>query len=983
MPRAILLLLVVCTGTRSSHAAQRFIVENGQPRAEIVIAERPERTVRVAAQELQDYVQKISGAHLPIVTQPTGKAVKLFVGRSPGTEKLGITADGLKYGAYRLVSGDDWLVFLGDDTEFVPREPWPRNSTDNSSGKVQKQWEEMTGAPWGVPSVYYMWKDRDRLPATTGLPDAAPKPPKNALLEAWAYDERGSFNAVNALLRDLGVRWLLPGPLGEFVPSMATIPLPKIDRTVHPDFELRQFSLHGPTETKMWMMRLGTRYGYGMVLEHGMTKMTRRQEIFDAHPDWFAMYGGRRPFDPHETNNHLCFSNEELFQETVRYARKVFDVYDFECVSVMPADAYTAICQCPLCAGKDQPELGARGHLSNHVWDFVNRVAKEVGKTHPHKLIACSAYGSYHLPPTNIDKLEPNVQVEIVGGRRPKSGVTQQGELRALRESWLKKTDRPILIYENYPLTGRGWYQPTFMARTIGQSINETKGVSRGEDIHLNTLDASSKNFGFDSFGVYFTARMYWGGKQQDPGALLEEYCRLMYGPAGEAMREFFDYCEVNWPDMEQDKTKVDAALALFEAAKAKLDTSSLEARRLALIDAFLNGLRHKSTQLAQKRGAVPKLRLTGDAAGIVVDGKLDEPFWQDWRSSAVGRLREVQTGAIPTFDTSVKVGWEGSHLYFGVRCAEIPGQQPNITATKNGDHAIFYGDAVEFLIETDSHSYYQIVVNPAGAIVDLDRGVDKGSWDTWESKADVATQVGDGFWTIEIRIPVTEDENDPLHLVVGRKPSTSLPWHVNICRQRIRDKGTELSAFSPTGASGFHHPLRFAYLHSGLSHTFEADPSVTTFMSAAQAASKLPKEQAIAAYVALAEGSQGKPTELQQSYALKQAAAAARALKDLDRAEQLAARIPIEAERNTAEMLNLLSQRKPQEVIARFGNADLEAWPFTTVGEAYLARGRAYAAVGEKQKAVADLQAALPWIGDPRLRSDAEQALKKAAEEL
>ena len=61
------------------------------------------------------------------------------------------------------------------------------------------------------------------------------------------------------------------------------------------------------------------------------------------------------------------------------------------------------------------------------------------------------------------------------------------------------------------------------------------------------------------------------------------------------------------------------------------------------------------------------------------------------------------------------------------------------------------YGDAVEFLIETNSHSYYQIAVNLAGALVDLDRGADKKSWDTWDSKAEVATQIGDGFWTIEI----------------------------------------------------------------------------------------------------------------------------------------------------------------------------------------------------------------------------------------
>ncbi|MBK8095368.1 MAG: hypothetical protein IPK32_26205 [Verrucomicrobiaceae bacterium] len=32
--------------------------------------------------------------------------------------------------------------------------------------------------------------------------------------------------------------------------------------------------------------------------------------------------------------------------------------------------------------GKDSPERIERGLLSDYVWEFVNRVAKEIGKTH-------------------------------------------------------------------------------------------------------------------------------------------------------------------------------------------------------------------------------------------------------------------------------------------------------------------------------------------------------------------------------------------------------------------------------------------------------------------------------------------------------------------------------------------------------------------------------------------------------------------------
>ena len=148
----------------------------------------------------------------------------------------------------------------------------------------------------------------------------------------------------------------------------------------------------------------------------------------------------------------------------------------------------------------------------------------------------------------------------------------------------------------------------------------------------------------------------------------------------------------------------------------------------------------------------------------------------------------------------------------------------------------------MEIELATETHSYYQIAVSPAGAIVDLDRGAPKGQWFGWDSQAEVATQIADDHWTVEIRIPVTQDENDPLHQVIGRKPTQSLPWHINICRQRIREDGAEFSAFSPTGIAGFHEPMKFAYFYSGRSHQFDADPNVTDFILAYSNATKLRK---------------------------------------------------------------------------------------------------------------------------------------------
>ena len=269
LPVCVFLLLTTPALLRGTDV---FLVEEGRPCAEIVIAESPQRSARLAAHDLQTYVKKISGAHLPIVTVPNEQAVQVFVGRSEHTDRLKITAEGLKNGAYRIVSGDKWLVLIGDDKDFTPIEPWAKNSTERGEhGKVQGEWDKITGALWGVP-MGSLYKHRITLPGEIGRPDAAVG--KIEPWQAWGGDERGSFNAVAGFLHRLGVRWYMPGELGEIVPTLASIPLPKIDETVRPDIAMRRFNFRfgvsKDLETALWAMRLGTRDPLDFQQAHGM-----------------------------------------------------------------------------------------------------------------------------------------------------------------------------------------------------------------------------------------------------------------------------------------------------------------------------------------------------------------------------------------------------------------------------------------------------------------------------------------------------------------------------------------------------------------------------------------------------------------------------------------------------------------------------------------------------------------------------------------
>ena len=140
--------------------------------------------------------------------------------------------------------------------------------------------------------------------------------------------------------------------------------------------------------------------------------------------------------------------------------------------------------------------------------------------------------------------------------------------------------------------------------------------------------------------------------------------------------------------------------------------------------------------------------------------------------------------------------------------------QNLRMSATKNEDANLFKDDAMELLLETGARAYYQIVINPAGYLIDVDR---QNRIDTrWTSGATAAAQRDATSWTLEVRVPVAGPNAatvDPLNGVAGEKPTEDAPWYFNVCRQRKRATGSEPSGFSPTGKPNFHVPLKFGKL--------------------------------------------------------------------------------------------------------------------------------------------------------------------------
>ncbi len=518
-----------------------------------------------------------------------------------------------------------------------------------------------------------------------------------------------------------------------------------------------------------------------------------------------------------------CLSSPGLFASNVKYVRALFELYNEPMVSVMMPDGMSCICQCELCKGKESLERGNDGFASDYVWDYVNRVAQEVYKTNPDKLISCGAYTCYTLPPTNIAQLSPNIVVALCQFRHREFNDYFDPKAKeknlSFRQEWLKKIPKghtPFFNY-NYYLYARpndAQFSPVYFPHAIAEDLRSLKGLSMGDFIEIFREDGKDvePGMGVTHLNMYVTAQFLWDA-DQDLDKLLGEYYMLFYGPAAAEMKAFIEYSEANWPNMVKNADKIDQVLALLGKAREKVEAESVYAKRIKLIADYIRPLKDLQKQLTKGRGSVPRAGgwCDRDAKDIKLDGKLDDVFWQGLESFA---LQEVVTGRRATCQTSFKVAWAGDSLYFGIECKGSSRAALTNTTTQHDNQSIFEGEDVEIMLETQTHSYYHLAISPGGGLIDID--CKKGFETRWSSNAEVATHIDGDSWSVEIRIPVfppTQEDSQPMLGVAGRKPSEAFPWYFNVCRQSFGEKGKEASAFSPTGA-GFQQPMKFAKLY-------------------------------------------------------------------------------------------------------------------------------------------------------------------------
>jgi len=403
---------------------------------------------------------------------------------------------------------------------------------------------------------------------------------------------QGTLFAAYEFLRDLGCRWYLPDNVfahDEFVPRNQTNPLPTKPRKHTPSFFERGWH-PAPASPGTWKAHLhdwavrnglnafrgspeftyGPERGFGLGLRAGhalpalipSADFAGTQETFAAHPEWYPLVDGKRVWQYTDGRPvQVCTSNPEVVKKTadgiIAYFREHPHCYRF---SLGHSDEPTWWCECDNCRALDGSSsrwkkndrydaYGERspagpGPMSTRWLLFLNQVAAIVANEFPDKYISTLAYGSIVAPPPGDDwSLEPNVLIEFAHG----DGVCHLHDYtdptcppNAVFTKWLNgwvAAGNPVVLWE-YPPQGGNFDIPAGFVRKYTELIKLTS-----EQRLKGWSGEGQGTWAGSGMWQYLKARLLWD-VNADVDALIEEYCRDVYGEAANAMLTYYEAFE-------------------------------------------------------------------------------------------------------------------------------------------------------------------------------------------------------------------------------------------------------------------------------------------------------------------------------------------------------------------------------------------------------------------------------------------------------
>lgn len=692
---------------------------------------------------------------------------------------------------------------------------------------------QATGGPYepDADTVALFHFDEAAGPPVNSRPTHGAAPPPDL------FGDNGTLYAVYDFLeRYCGVRWYAPTELGLVHPTRPTLVVRGTDRRHRPAMIHRWITptalyLPGPPERvpsrELHLWKLRNRVGgQAFWVCHSFEGYYDR--FLKTHPDWFAQgYGDQRP-------PQMCYTNPDFIAQVVQDARDYFDGKGKHAGATAEGDVFGLVpmdnnswCRCPRCQAELNPaEMSNQqfnnGRASDYVFGFINKVAREVRKTHPDKWIGALAYSDYAYYPTKF-RVEPNVVVQLcLHTRNWWCPSMEANDRRVIRQWRSAEPERPLYLwlYYNFPALNAqygGWrYFPGFFAHSVVQQM-KLYHDNRFQGIFMEHSSEFGQTYLMDQLEFYVTLKLA-DDPTLDGNRLIERFFAEYYGAAARPMRALYERIEAiftdprNYPPeiqrspghqhqtaelawewlgtperMAALQTLMDQALA---AARTDMERRRVAAFKAGIWDTMVAGRREYDAIKAAQQQA---LRRWTVAAVAKAGG---DPARVDWSAVPDAGPWVTLAGAATTRRLQALLAHDGAYLY--IRLTDWTDPQQLVTGPQLWD-----GDDFELIFAaTRGNGHRQLVVAPDGKT--LAQSWQDGHAEAWDAGARVLSNTSAAdHWTVHVALPL--DQLLPGGMAAGAT------LYANF--YRASPGATDLLGWAPTFGHSFHETKRLPEL--------------------------------------------------------------------------------------------------------------------------------------------------------------------------
>ncbi len=237
------------------------------------------------------------------------------------------------------------------------------------------------------------------------------------------------------------------------------------------------------------------------------------QEMYDKHPEYFTMTAAGKRWK----GSQYCISNPEFQELVYQEMLKSLDM-GYEWVQLAQNDGF-GLCKCKPCQ-----ELYQTSDAGEKVWIFHRNLAERLLHDRPGQKVVILSYNPTQKPPATFKKFPPNTIIEICRYSEDElkswSGYEVPGGFTVYVYNW-------------------GVYSP----EGFSPKFNPAKAITQIELFKRHGINAVyrcgfGEIYGLEGPDYYAYGQAMLGRSGAD--ALLNEYCKDVFGAASETMAKFY-----------------------------------------------------------------------------------------------------------------------------------------------------------------------------------------------------------------------------------------------------------------------------------------------------------------------------------------------------------------------------------------------------------------------------------------------------------